>query len=45
MPMQQGDVKETFADCKLLYELTGFKPNTSIKEGIKEFCDWYSSYY
>ena len=45
MPMQQGDVKETYADCKLLYELTGFKPNTSIKEGIKEFCDWYSSYY
>ena len=45
MPMQQGDVKETFADCNLLYELTGFKPNTSIKEGIKEFCDWYSNYY
>ena len=45
MPMQQGDVKETYADCKLLYELTGFEPKTSIREGIKQFCDWYSMYY
>ena len=45
MPMQQGDVKETFADCELLYELTGFKPNTPLRQGIKEFCDWYENYY
>ena len=45
MPMQKGDVKETFADCKLLFELTGFKPNTPLREGIKKFCDWYEIYY
>ena len=45
MPMQQGDVKETFADCELLYELTGFKPNTPLRQGIKEFCAWYENYY
>ena len=45
LPMQKGDVKETFADCKLLYDLTGFKPTTSIKYGVKSFCDWYSMHY
>jgi UDP-glucuronate 4-epimerase len=45
LPMQQGDVKETHADNLLLYELTGFKPKIEIKEGIKNFCDWYISYY
>tara|TARA_B100000989_G_C19517628_1_gene462463 strand:- start:114 stop:1118 length:1005 start_codon:yes stop_codon:yes gene_type:complete len=45
LPMQQGDVKETHADNLLLYELTGFKPKIEIKEGIKNFCDWYNSYY
>ena len=45
LPMQAGDVKETFADTNLLTDLTGFKPNTSIKYGIKEFCNWYQNYY
>ena len=45
LPMQAGDVKETFADTNLLTDLTGFKPNTSIKYGIKEFCKWYQNYY
>ena len=35
MPMQQGDVKETYANTDLLYEITGFKPKINIKEGIK----------
>ena len=43
--MQKGDVKKTYADCSLLYKLTAFKPKTNIKEGIKNFCDWYESYY
>ena len=43
--MQPGDVKETFADSNLLFELTGFKPQTTISEGIKSFCDWYMDYY
>ena len=45
LPMQPGDVKETFADSNLLFELTGFKPQTTIREGIKSFCDWYMDYY
>lgn len=45
LPMQQGDVKETHADNLLLYELTGFKPKIEIKKGIRNFCDWYNSYY
>ena len=45
MPMQQGDVKETYANTDLLYEITGFKPKVNIKEGIKRFCDWYLDYY
>ena len=45
LPMQKGDVKETYANNDLLYCLTGFKPKIDIKEGIKEFCDWYRNYY
>jgi UDP-glucuronate 4-epimerase len=42
---QIGDVSETFADTKKLISLTGYKPNVSLKDGIRRFCDWYSSYY
>ena len=45
LPMQKGDVKETYADSNLLFEITGFKPKTKIKDGIKKFCDWYKEYY
>tara|TARA_A100001035_G_C27724702_1_gene473759 strand:- start:115 stop:1122 length:1008 start_codon:yes stop_codon:yes gene_type:complete len=45
LPMQVGDVKETFADNNLLFSLTGFRPKIEIKQGIAEFCKWYRSYY
>ncbi len=45
LPMQKGDVEETFADCNLLFSLTGYRPNTEIKKGIKKFCEWYVEYY
>lgn len=45
MPMQPGDIRSTLADTSLLYNLTGYRPNTSISEGIKAFTDWYKSYY
>ncbi len=45
LPMQKGDVEETFADCNLLFSLTGYRPNTEIKKGIKRFCEWYIEYY
>ena len=45
MPMQIGDVSETWADVSLLKNLTGFSPNTDIKHGIKSFISWYKEYY
>ena len=45
LPMQAGDVPITYADIDELVEDTGFKPETSIEEGIKQFVDWYRQYY
>lgn len=45
MPMQPGDVHETSADTAALYEVIGFKPKTSVKEGVKNFVDWYREFY
>lgn len=44
IPMQKGDVVETYADTQKLYEKTGYKPNTDLRTGIRAFCEWYSSY-
>jgi UDP-glucuronate 4-epimerase len=44
-PMQDGDVYKTFADTSSLEKLTGFKPRTHLKDGLKEFVDWYKDYY
>ncbi|MCK6263218.1 NAD-dependent epimerase [Vibrio sp. ZSDE26] len=43
--MQPGDVYQTYADTTDLFEATGYKPKVGIKEGVKEFIDWYRSYY
>jgi UDP-glucuronate 4-epimerase len=45
MGMQAGDVKVTSADTSELNQWVNFKPNTSIKEGVKRFVDWYKNYY
>ena len=45
LPMQMGDVKSTSADTSALEEWVKFKPNTSIKEGISKFVDWYKIFY
>lgn len=45
LPMQPGDVPETFADTSLLRELTGFRPSTSIHEGVEAFVRWYRDYH
>jgi UDP-glucuronate 4-epimerase len=45
MPMQPGDVHKTFADVNDLKQNLGYKPNTSIVEGVNNFIDWYVSYY
>ena len=45
MGMQAGDVKITSADTSELNQWVNFKPNTSIKEGVKRFVNWYKNYY
>jgi len=45
LPIQPGDVPATYADVDDLMRDTGFKPVTSIQEGIRLFVDWYRSYY
>ncbi|WP_428027925.1 GDP-mannose 4,6-dehydratase [Altererythrobacter sp.] len=45
MPMQKGDVPATWADATLLKELTGYTPQTSVREGIRRFVAWYRDYY
>lgn len=45
MPMQPGDVAATYADVDDLIADTGFKPSTTIEEGIGNFVDWYREYY
>lgn len=45
LPMQPGDVPATYADVSDLTADIGFKPSTSIKQGIQSFVDWYMDYY
>ena len=45
LPMQKGDVPATFSDSSKLFEWIKFKPNTSIKEGVSKFIDWYKYFY
>ncbi|MFQ5623473.1 MAG: NAD-dependent epimerase/dehydratase family protein [Paracoccaceae bacterium] len=44
MDMQKGDVPETWADCNLLRQLTGYRPQTAIRDGVRAFVDWYRDY-
>lgn len=45
MPMQPGDVNQTWADVNDLKEKYGYNPDFSVKEGIKNFVKWYKEYY
>lgn len=45
LPMQMGDVRGTEASIEKLEEWVGFKPNTSLADGIKSFVNWYKQYY
>ncbi|OIN85880.1 MAG: hypothetical protein AUJ12_08060 [Alphaproteobacteria bacterium CG1_02_46_17] len=45
LPMQPGDVYATYADVDPLSKLTGFKPSTSLKDGLHKFVKWYKDYY
>ncbi len=45
VPMQPGDVPFTYADTKPLEDDYGFKPNTSLREGLRKFAEWYKEFY
>jgi UDP-glucuronate 4-epimerase len=45
VPMQPGDVVTTYADTSLLEKDYGYKPNTSLKDGLDSFAKWYKEYY
>lgn len=44
-PLKPGDVRITYASTDKLHEFIGFKPSTSIDEGLQEFSNWYVEYY
>lgn len=45
VPMQPGDVPVTYADTSALERDFGFKPSTSLREGLREFAEWYKEFY
>jgi len=45
MPMQAGDVYQTYADVEDLFAITGYKPAMSVKDGVDNFVQWYREFY
>ncbi|CAA0102476.1 UDP-N-acetylglucosamine 4-epimerase [Zhongshania aliphaticivorans] len=45
LPMQAGDIPDTHADTHKLQQATGYKPDTSVREGVQKFVAWYRDYY
>ncbi len=45
LPLQPGDVPDTFADSSALQQSVGYKPATSVDEGVNRFVQWYREYY
>jgi UDP-glucuronate 4-epimerase len=45
LPMQPGDVPVTFADTAHLEQAIGFRPSTSLDEGLRKFVEWYRMYH
>ena len=45
VPMQPGDVPVTYADTSALEQDFGFKPSTSLREGLRNFAEWYQDFY
>ena len=45
LPLQPGDVPDTYADVQALTDDTGYKPDTPIEVGVKRFIDWFVDYY
>ncbi len=45
LPMQPGDVYQTYADSSALAAVTGFKPNTPLQEGITRTANWFQKFH
>jgi UDP-glucuronate 4-epimerase len=45
LPMQEGDIKATFADLTAIERDLGFRPTTPISAGVPRFVDWYRAYH
>ena len=45
LPLQPGDVPDTYANVEDLVRDTGYQPSTSVEQGVKNFVDWYRGYY
>ena len=45
VPMQPGDVPVTYADTQALERDYGFKPSTTLREGLRKFAEWYKEFY
>lgn len=45
VPMQPGDVEQTYADASALERDMGFRPKTSLREGLRRFAEWYKKFY
>ena len=45
LPMQAGDVSDTYADTSALEKAVGYRPSVSVEDGVSDFVDWYRRYY
>ena len=45
LPLQDGDLENTYADVNDLTDIFNYKPNTQIETGISKFIEWYNRYY
>ena len=45
LPLQPGDVPDTYADVEALREDVGYAPATAVEDGIARFVEWYREYY
>ncbi|RUZ33685.1 capsular biosynthesis protein CpsI, partial [Mesorhizobium sp. M7A.F.Ca.US.003.02.1.1] len=45
LPLQPGDVPDTFADTSALEQAVGYRPTTTVTEGVGRFVEWYKAYF
>jgi UDP-glucuronate 4-epimerase len=45
LPLQAGDVPDTFADTSALQDAVGYRPGTSVSDGVGRFVEWYQAYF